>query len=66
VTLTFDLVTSKSIGVILVMTNQYVKYEDFVINSNQDNELKVTILTFKAPVTLAFDLVTPKSIGVIY
>jgi hypothetical protein len=60
------------------MTNQYVKYEDFVINSFQDNQWKpcglqtaklidqpTLAMTLKAPVTLTFDLVTPKSIGVI-
>jgi hypothetical protein len=39
------------------MTNQYVKYEDFVITSFQDNQRK-TILTFKAPVTLTFYIET--------
>jgi hypothetical protein len=47
------------------MTNQYVKYEHFVINSNHDKKAEI-ILPFKAPVTLTFDLVTQKSIGVIY
>jgi hypothetical protein len=37
VTLTIDIATSKiNKGHLLVMTNQYVKYEDFVINSFQD------------------------------
>jgi hypothetical protein len=47
--------TNNNKGHLLVMTNQYVKYEDFVINNFQNNKGE-TILTFKAPVT--FDLVT--------
>jgi hypothetical protein len=27
-------------GHLLIMTNQYVKYEDLVMHSNQDNKLK--------------------------
>jgi hypothetical protein len=26
-------------GHLLVMTDQYIKYDDFVINSNQDNKV---------------------------
>jgi hypothetical protein len=36
-TLTFDPKINR--GDLLVMTNQYVKYEDFVINTNQDDKL---------------------------
>jgi hypothetical protein len=40
VTLTFELLTQNQLGVILFiwLTNQFVKYEDFVINSFQDNK----------------------------
>jgi hypothetical protein len=41
VTLTFDLVTLKiNRGHLLVMNNHYVKYENFVINTFQDNQRK--------------------------
>jgi hypothetical protein len=40
VTLTFDLVNLKSRGHLLHMAIEYVKYEDFVINSFYDNEQK--------------------------
>jgi hypothetical protein len=46
------------------MTNQYVKYDDFAMNTFHDKSAE-TIQTFKAPVTLTFNLVTLKSIGVI-
>jgi hypothetical protein len=46
------------------MTNQYVKYVDFAMNTFHDKSSE-TIQTFKAPVTLPFDLVTLKSMGVI-
>jgi hypothetical protein len=41
------------------MTDQYVEYEDFVINSFQDNERKPFWHVW--PKTLAFDLEIPKS-----
>ena len=37
-TLTFALLTTKSIVVIQVITNLYVKYEDFVLKAFQDNQ----------------------------
>jgi hypothetical protein len=41
-----------------------MKYEDFVINSFQDNKRK-NILTFKANVTLTFELVNLELLGFI-
>jgi hypothetical protein len=49
---------------LLVMINQYVKYEDFVIKCFQDNERKP--FCHLGPVTLTFDIVIPISIGFIY
>jgi hypothetical protein len=49
---------------VLVVTNHYVKYDDFVINTFQDNQQKIFVIM--APVTLTFDLVTPELKRVIY
>ena len=43
VTLTFDQVNKIVRGHVLTKTNHYVKYENSVINSYQDNEIKTFV-----------------------